>query len=338
MAESIERIVETLTIPSPEQLQAALQVSATQAEHDRLAAAMPALFAIELRQPGRELPAQDRLRLVAWNAERLKYHDASVAMLAASGADLVLLSEADLGMVRSGNRHTTAELAAALGMGYAYGVEFIELGLGDAREQLWHAGENNIAGLHGNALLSKLPLTDLTLIRFAGSGRWFNGRDGEQRRLGGRMALAARLRLGEKDVVAVSVHLESDSDAADRFRQMEELLAALDHRYGDAAMVIGGDCNTAALPPAIGLDDVEDFEPLFTVMRKNRFDWRRANDRMATQRTRPDGSPKPPFRRIDWLFTRGLVPAIPHTIAAVDDYGLAISDHEAIAVDISISG
>ncbi|HEY4165110.1 MAG TPA: endonuclease/exonuclease/phosphatase family protein, partial [Dongiaceae bacterium] len=275
--------------------------------------------------------------LVAWNAERLKYHAASAAMLAASGADLVLLSETDLGMARSGNRHTTADLAAGLGMGYAYGVEFIELGLGDEREQQWHAGENNIAGLHGNAILSKLPLTDLTLMRFAGSGRWFNGRDGEQRRLGGRMALAARLPLGGKNVVAVTVHLESDSDPHDRARQMEELLAALDRRYDGAAMVIGGDCNTAALPPASGFEDVEDFEPLFGALRKAGFHWRGANDRMATQRTRPDGKPKPPFRRIDWLFTRGLTAAAPRTLPATDEDGLAISDHDAIAVDLSIS-
>jgi endonuclease/exonuclease/phosphatase family metal-dependent hydrolase len=298
---------------------------------------MPALSAIELRQVTNPRPTPDRLRLIAWNAERLKYHAPSAALIAESGADILLLSEADLGMARSGNRHTTADLAAALGMGYAYGVEFIELGIGDAREQSWHEGESNSAGLHGNAILSRFPLADLSLIRFSGAGRWFNGRDGEQRRLGGRMALAARATLAGSSIVVVSLHLESDSDAADRARQVMELLDALDRRYGDMPMVIGGDCNTAALPPAIGLEDVEDFEPLFVVLAKAGFHWRGANDRMATQRTRPDGTPKPPFRRIDWLFTRGLVSSRPNTIAAIDEHGLAISDHEAIAVDVGIA-
>jgi endonuclease/exonuclease/phosphatase family metal-dependent hydrolase len=338
LATCIDRIVEALAIPVPEQLQAALRVAPAQAEHDRIAATMPALVAIELRQAVNPRPAPGRLRLIAWNAERLKYHAPSAALLAAGGADIVLLSETDLGMARSGNRHTAADLAAALGMGYAYGVEFIELGLGDAREQSWHKGESNSAGLHGNAILSRFPLLDLALFRFDGSGRWFNGRNGEQRRLGGRMALAARLTLAGEDAVVVSVHLESDSDAPDRARQVMELLDALDRRYGDLPMAIGGDCNTAALPPAIGLEDVEDFEPLFVVLAKAGFDWRGANDRMATQRSRPDGTPKPPFRRIDWLFTRGLVPSAPHTIAAVDEHGVAISDHDAIAVDVSIAG
>jgi len=74
----------------------------------------------------------------------------------------------DIGMARSGNRHTVAELAVALGMGYAYGIEFIELGLGDEREEEWHKDERNAAGFHGNAILSRYPLNDFALIRLGG--------------------------------------------------------------------------------------------------------------------------------------------------------------------------
>ena len=74
------------------------------------------------------------------------------------GADVVLLTELDVGMARSGNRHTVRELARTMGAGYAFGVEYVELGLGDDREKAWHAGESNAVGLHGNAILSKAPL------------------------------------------------------------------------------------------------------------------------------------------------------------------------------------
>ena len=134
------------------------------------------------------------LRLAAWNAERLKYGAASAALLGALDLDIILLSESDVGMARSGNRHTTADLAAALDMGYAYGVEFVELGLGDDREQPWHKGQRNHVGLHGNAILSRLPLHDLALIRLdlAAAGSRIAStasRRRSQRRLGGRMAV-----------------------------------------------------------------------------------------------------------------------------------------------------
>ena len=54
-----------------------------------------------------------------------------------------------------------------------------------------------------------------------------------------------------------------------------------------------------------------------------------------TQRTRPDGTPAPPFGKIDWLFARGLRCTDPAIIAAVAADGTAISDHEALAVTVA---
>jgi endonuclease/exonuclease/phosphatase family metal-dependent hydrolase len=249
-------------------------------------------------------------------------------------------------MARSGNRHTTADLASALGMGFAYGVEFVELGLGDEREQAWHKGQRNKVGFHGNAILSRIPLQDLVVIRLDAGGRWFSGNAGTQRRLGGRIAVAGRIVTDAGDFVVVSVHLESESDPPDRAQQMTRLLAGLSARYGKARMVVGGDLNTAALPevdPARPEDSrawfhrCDAYEPLFGVMQQAGFGWRSANDMAATQRMRPDGRPIPPFRRIDWLFTRGLAAAAPRTVAAVDDTGAAISDHDALVAEIAVA-
>ena len=337
MIEIIDRTAVTLPVPDPTCLVAALGAPGVKAEHDRFAQAVEALSAIEIRVPAEPLVLAPRWRVAAWNAERCKHVEASAALLRATGADIMLLSELDCGMARSGNRHTIADLAAALGMGYAYGVEFVELGLGDPQEQAAHAGERNAIGFHGNGILSRAPLTDLTLIRLDAGGRWFNGRAGTQRRLGGRMAIAGRIGRESEGVIVVSLHLESDSDARDRAQQMTRLLAALNARYGNARMVIGGDCNTAALPPAadapLWRDRCETYEPLFAVMERAGFDWRAANDTASTQRRQPDRT-APHFRRIDWLFTRGLTASAPRTVAAVDDAGAAISDHEAITTDL----
>jgi endonuclease/exonuclease/phosphatase family metal-dependent hydrolase len=350
MIEIFSSVTAALPAPGHAEITAALTAAPTQAEHDRVARGVTALTAIEYRPPERLAAPRRPLRLAAWNAERLKHGAASAAMLRALDLDLILLSETDIGMARSGNRHTTADLAAALDLGYAYGVEFVELGLGDEREREWHKGQRNHVGLHGNAILSRLPLYDLALIRLDSGGRWFKDRingkgTGIQRRLGGRMALAGRIATDEGDLVVVSLHLESESDANERAQQMTRLLHAINGCYGNARMVIGGDCNTAALPeidPARP-DDAKSwfhrcdaYEPLFGVMQRGSFGWRSANDLQATQRMRPDGKPVPPFRRIDWLFTRGLVASAPRTVAAVDDTGSAISDHDAIVVEISV--
>jgi hypothetical protein len=50
--------------------------------------------------------------------------------------DVILLTEMDVGMARSGNLHTTRLLAHALGMNYAWGLEFIELTNGNEKEQV----------------------------------------------------------------------------------------------------------------------------------------------------------------------------------------------------------
>jgi endonuclease/exonuclease/phosphatase family metal-dependent hydrolase len=351
MLEIFSSTIAALPVPDHSEITAAITADPIKSEHDRIARGITALTAIEYRPPETPVPPRTPLRLAAWNAERLKYGAESAAFLRRLDLDIVLLSETDIGMARSGNRHTTAELAAALDMGYAYGVEFVELGLGDDREREWHKGQRNHAGLHGNAILSRLPLTELALIRFDDSARWFkdqiNGKGtGVQRRLGGRMALAARIATAAGEFVIVSVHLESDSDAEGRARQMTTLLHAIGGCYGKAPMVIGGDCNTAALPevdPARPEDArawfhrCDAYEPMFGVMQRSSFGWRMANDMAATQRMRPDGRPLPPFRRLDWLFTRGIVASEPKTVAAVDDQGAAISDHDALVVDLAIA-
>jgi len=350
MIEIFSSVTAALPAPGHAEITAALTAEPTQAEHDRVARGVTALTAIEYRPPEQAAAPRHPLRLAAWNAERLKYGPASASLMRGLDLDLLLLSESDIGMARSGNRHTAAELATALDMGYAYGVEFVELGLGDAREREWHKGQRNHAGLHGNAILSRLPLHDLALIRLDSGGRWFadrvNGKASSvQRRLGGRMALAARIETAAGDLVIVALHLESDSDAAARAREVTSLLSAITGCYGNAPMAIGGDCNTAALPEVDPerLDDARGwfqrcdvYEPLFDVMQQAGFGWRTANDMRPTQRMRPDGRPIPPFRRLDWLFTRSLTASSPRTVAAVDESGAAISDHDVVVVELAV--
>ncbi|BDA85255.1 endonuclease [Aureimonas sp. SA4125] len=326
--------VAELAVPSPSVLAEAERVENSIAEHHRLAARVSAFGAIEQRQ-AEGASKRGGFRAAAWNAERLKFHAASVAMLTEVDADVIFLTEADLGMARSGNRHTTAELAEALGMGYAYGVEFLELGLGDAREEAECAGRTNAVGFHGNALLSRMKLADPFLVRLDDGAIWFLGAEKGQRRLGWRMAIGGRIETSGGPVLVVSVHLESKTDPADRAAQVKRLLGHLETLSAGMPVVIGGDFNTKPLfcEDTGWFDDPSALEPLFSLMGEAGFEWRTANRPEITTRTRPDGDPKPPHKRLDWLFVRGLAAAHPATVAAVDAEGKAISDHDLVVAD-----
>ena len=250
---------------------------------------------------------------------------------------MALLSEMDLGMARSGYRHTTRDLAAALDAGHAYGVEFIELGHGLGRELERFSGQANDGPLHGNGLVSRRPFSDPWIVPLDEGGAWFD-LDWHHRRIGGRMAIGATVDRASGPVLVVSVHLENRSTPEERRRAMERLLAALPP---GARAVVAGDLNVAALPRGAerGASDwfahPEAHEPLFAAMRAAGFDWLRCNTPEQTRRPIPDGRPAPWVQRIDWFFTRGVAASNPRTWPAVGEDGAALSDHEAITVDIA---
>lgn len=96
-------------------------------------------------------------------------------------ADVIVLNEVDWGMKRTDYRNVAADLATALRMNYAYGVEFVEvdpIALGtEAFEEVSAEDrrklETQIAvdkaryrGLHGSAILSRFPLENVRLQPF----------------------------------------------------------------------------------------------------------------------------------------------------------------------------
>ena len=96
-------------------------------------------------------------------------------------ADVIVLNEVDWGMKRTDYRNVAADLATALRMNYAYGVEFVEvdpIALGTERfEEVSDADreklETQIAvdksryrGLHGSAILSRFALENVRLQPF----------------------------------------------------------------------------------------------------------------------------------------------------------------------------
>lgn len=199
-------------------------------------------------------------------------------------ADVIVLNEVDWGMKRTGYRNVIADLAAALKMNYAFGTEFIEvdpIALGTERfEGLEELERDALAeqittnpalykGLHGTAILSRFPLTNVRLIRFRSQGHdWFGVEKkgvtkiekGKRKvseiafqqkvqrevRRGGRMMLMAEIEdpdIPQGRLTIVATHLESKTEPKNRVKQLEELLATIQD-IGHP-VVVAGDMNTS---------------------------------------------------------------------------------------------
>jgi endonuclease/exonuclease/phosphatase family metal-dependent hydrolase len=107
-------------------------------------------------------------------------------------ADVLVLNELDWGMKRSDYRAVVKDLADALKMNWAYGVEFVEVDpkvLGTQSfanveneserkelDELFSTDKARLLGLHGTAILSRYPLRDVKLVPFKYHAYdWYNG-------------------------------------------------------------------------------------------------------------------------------------------------------------------
>lgn len=277
--------------------------------------------------PSRQRLPQE-ITVAAWNVERCLFPKATAAHLAQLTPDVVLLSEVDHGMARTCQRHTTAEVAHALGMGYGFGVEFFEMGLGGPTERDFCAEKINAYGWHGNAVLSKVPFDKATLIRLDDHGHWFaadsGAADPDQPRLGGRMAIAAVLPSEAGPICVVSTHLESNADAAHRHLQFTRLLDALDEFAPDMPLLIGGDLNTGNhIPPNFDWRD----ETLFALGEERGLDWGFTAEGTTT---RPSLITPHPDRvmKLDWIGARGMSCHDKGLLSSLDGDGRPLSDHD----------
>ena len=305
--------------------------------HRALMAEVPAMRMVQTGGAAPRTTLSATLSFVAWNVERCLFPEESAAHLADLAPDVVLLSEVDHGMARTKQRHTTADMAAAMGMAYAFGVEFHELDLGGPTERHFCEDDFNARGWHGNGILSRVPFDRVTLIRLDDHGHWFSaeaGADPEQPRLGGRMAIAAVLPTDAGPLCVVSTHLESNAGSGHRARQMKILLDGVEAFAPDMPVLIGGDLNTGNHSPP-------DFnwrgEALFPMAEAQGYSWAFTAEGMTT---RPSLITPHPARKmkLDWFAGRGLEPLDRAVIASVATDGTPLSDHDAVWCRAQIPG
>ncbi len=192
-------------------------------------------------------PAKDTIIVAAYNLERGLKLDNQIRLFkkhpVLKRADVLLISESDRGCPRTNYRNVSRELAAAIGMNYVYGVEFIELPGNAASDK----NTRKAPCEHGNSIMSRYPLSNVREIRHRKSASWYippekRGK-GSQPRLGGRMAIAADIVIAGRPVRFYAVHFESgfndDDIRADEAAELIEDAAGF-----DGPVIIGGDMNT----------------------------------------------------------------------------------------------
>jgi len=252
------------------------------------------------------------LRVVSWNIERglefdlirLAFSDPDGLRLAAAqrspvdpdklaaiesqaqvlrDADIIILNEVDLGMKRTDYRDVARELSEALGMNYAFGVEFVEvdrledLGVEDVKLEDAQAAQRMqqelrpdpalYRGLHGNAILSRYPIERARIVRLPVCHDWFNAeragismlekgkrlaadkifleRMAREVRQGGRMALIADVKIPDLSAGAATVVSVHLENKCKPACRARQMDALLSRIQDvDHPLILGGDLNT----------------------------------------------------------------------------------------------
>ncbi|KAA0969044.1 endonuclease [Aureimonas fodinaquatilis] len=324
----VTETVSALLVPSAQTRQDIAALPRTITAHDRFMAGLSCMTQVETGGLTPTTVLQFPFSLATWNVERCLFPTQAAAKLAQTGADIVLLSEMDCGMARTAQRHTTAEVADGLGMAYAFGVEFLELGLGSDTEREFCADAQNYAGFHGNALVSSAGMQHVFMVRLPGKRFWFMQGD-DQPRLGERMAVGAMLETAQGPLVVVSTHLESNSDAKGRNAQLDHLVDVLDARFPGLPIVIGGDLNSGN---HIGGDWRD--ESFFAEMAQRGFEAHGGPIDQVT--TRPSLITRWPERlmKLDWFLVRGVQVGGSRIVPATGVDGGPLSDHDLVVLEL----
>src|SRR5271166_5158441 len=252
------------------------------------------------------------LRVVSWNINRGQQLDGVIEFLRRTPADLILLQETDVNARRTQYRNVAREIAQVLRMDYVFGCEFEELTQGD----------HNSPAYHGQATLSRLPISESRILRFRRQSgfwrpRWYIPKIHLfQRRLGARMALVSHISWLETQLILYNVHLESRGKDALRCSQLAEILQDVQRYESAVPIIVAGDFNfDLSRQPAASLLAVSPLNSPF----------QSGTVRPTTTRSRLGRA-----RTIDWILIRGPLACVG---AELHDFVLA-SDHYPVSLTL----
>ena len=261
--------------------------------------------------PNPVLLRPDSIRAVNWNINRGLRLQGIVEFLASTEADLILLQEIDLNARRTRYVNIAREISRKLQMNYIIGREFQEL----------TQGSRGSPAYHGQATLSRWPLSNSRIIRFERQSnfwrpRWFRpGIKPFQGRIGGRLALVSDVNIAGRTIATYNLHLESKGDDALRYSQLEEALHDARRYDWDTPILLAGDFN-------LDLSGEQAAASMSRAQFQNVF----ADQQLPTATSHSLLNHR---RLIDWVFARGPIragqPQVHRSISASDHYPLSVT-------------
>jgi endonuclease/exonuclease/phosphatase family metal-dependent hydrolase len=196
--------------------------------------------------------------------------------------DVLALQEADKRTARTGGHHVAQELATELDMNWVHAPAGIPRGVKPAKRQWWLDFEEPI-GLHdagdtGVALLSRLPLSDVTRIDLP----W---RDCPWRP---RLAMAATVSLGRQPIRIFNAHVDPHAASGGQLAQLEVIADQAGANSGPT--IIMGDFNTLSREKCVETRNFLESRGYTTPIPTGTPTWRGAGLRLHA----------------DWIFSRGV--------------------------------
>lgn len=181
-------------------------------------------------------------RALAWNLERGIHHEGILNLLKnhpeMARADILFLTETDIGMARTDNKNIARDLAKSLGFNYVFAPAYLNLCKGNAVEGHYQ-GENELS-LHGNVFMSRFPIENIRTVSLK------NCKDkmkGKEKRIGCQKAILVDVAFPFKKVTCVVAHLDAHSSQRQRASQMTSIMNGLEgNRH---PVLLGGDLNTS---------------------------------------------------------------------------------------------
>lgn len=232
---------ELLKFESTPEMEASALYARIKPEVERI---LNAVVCEDFSEPGtvRTIPSSDTVKALAWNIERGCIFQGIIDALTThnnlNNKDLLLLTELDYGMARSGNRFVAREIAKELKLNYAFAPVYIALQKGSGVESEMD-GENT-KSIHGLSTFSLFPIKNAHAVSLP------NGKDkmwGKEKRLGYLRALVADIDHPAGRFRAVTIHLDAHCSRAHRHLQMKIILDHLD-TLPPLPTILGGDWNT----------------------------------------------------------------------------------------------
>jgi endonuclease/exonuclease/phosphatase family metal-dependent hydrolase len=220
--------------------------------------------------------------------------------------DVLALQEADLCTQRSGGHHVANELAAELGMNVMHEATGLPRGVAPVKRQWWLDFEEPIdmhdSGDTGVALLSRLPMTDVTRIDLP----W------HECPWRPRLAIAATLVVGPHQLRFFNAHVDPHAAINGQLAQLEVVAAQAE--AATVPTVILGDFNTLSRQKCIDTRKFLESRGYTTPFPTGTATWRGGGLRMHA----------------DWIFVRGV---------KIERWGVArplsVSDHWPIWTEIT---